>query len=172
MESLICLVAIILLMGVAFISAGVRVVPEYQRLVVFRLGRALRRAMGPGIVFLIPTIDRAVKVDLHELKHEVPVQTANTKDSKSVTFMFSWSSKVLDPIESVVAIGNYPLAGTGVAAAQFRELLREVNSADLFSEREHIRSKVHARLDEITKRWGVRVTALEIIQMNVDDHKS
>ena len=143
--------------------------PEYQRLVVFRLGRALERSKGPGLVFLIPSIDRAIKVDLREQKREAPHDTATTKDYKSVSFAFLWHYTVLDPLKSVLTVANLEATVAGVAATRFRELVREINSNDLTSERERIRYMVNSHLEEATGQWGIKVTKFEIINITLDD---
>jgi len=169
MEYSLCLVAAILLLGLIGIASGIRVVPEYQRLVVFRLGRVLEGSKGPGLAFLIPIIDRAVKVDLREQKREASNQTATTKDYKPVSFAFRWYYKVLDPVQSVLVVGNHEAATAGVASTKFRELVREINSNDLAAERERIRHIVNSRLEEITGQWGIKVTKFEIIDIALDD---
>src|SRR5690554_5262529 len=109
-----CFVGAIVIAALLFILNAIRIVPEYQRLVVFRLGRSIG-AKGPGIVFLIPVIDRAVKVDLREQVREIPHQTAITKDNASISVDFIWYYKVLDPTESVLQVGNFEVAAQGMA---------------------------------------------------------
>src|SRR5258706_1021622 len=169
MESLMCFAAVIVLVGLVMISTSIRVVPEYQRLVVLRLGRALEKSKGPGLVFLIPGIDRAIKVDLREQKCEAPHDTATTKDYKLVSFAFRWDYKVVDPIKSVLTVANLEAAVAGVAATRFRELVREINSSDLTSERERIRYMVNSHLEEAIGQWGIKVTKFEIINNTLDD---
>jgi regulator of protease activity HflC (stomatin/prohibitin superfamily) len=98
-----CFVGAVLVIGFIFLANAIRIVPEYQRLVVFRLGRSVG-AKGPGIVLLIPVIDRAVKVDLREQVREVPHQTSITKDNAPISIDFLWYYKVLDPAESVLQV--------------------------------------------------------------------
>ncbi len=101
-----CLVGAIILIAIVFLSSAIRIVPEYVRLVVFRLGRCVG-AKGPGIVLLIPVVDRAVKVDLREQVREIPHQTSITKDNAPISIDFLWYFKVLDPTESVLQVGNF-----------------------------------------------------------------
>src|SRR5918994_6523911 len=91
-----CVVGVIAVLAFIFLANAIRIVPEYQRLVVFRLGRSVG-AKGPGIVLLVPVIDRAVKVDLREQVREIPHQTAITKDNAGISVDFIWYYKVLDP---------------------------------------------------------------------------
>jgi regulator of protease activity HflC (stomatin/prohibitin superfamily) len=98
--SLVCIVGAVLLVGFIFLANAIRIVPEYQRLVVFRLGRCVG-AKGPGIVLLIPVIDRAVKADLREQVREVPQQTSITKDNAPISIDFLWYYKVLRPMPNL-----------------------------------------------------------------------
>ncbi|GAB4450960.1 MAG: SPFH/Band 7/PHB domain protein [Chloroflexota bacterium] len=158
---LLCLVGGLLLVGFVFLANAIRIVPEYQRLVVFRLGRSIG-AKGPGIVLLIPVIDRAVKVDLREQVREIPHQTAITKDNASISVDFIWYYKVLDPTESVLQVGNFEVAAQGMATTTLRAVIGGIPLDDVLSEREHINTMLRTRLDEVTERWGVKVTNVEI----------
>lgn len=171
MESLLGNIVPIVFLVIVAVFSGIRIVPEYQRFVVFRLGKPLRKASGPGLVFLFPILDRAAKVDLREQKREVSHETATTKDFKAVSFAFRWYYKVLDPVKSVVAVGNHEAAIVGVVKDGFRGIIHEINSVDLLSEGERIQFEVNTGLDEITKPWGVKVTKLEIVQLALDDNK-
>jgi regulator of protease activity HflC (stomatin/prohibitin superfamily) len=157
----ICFVGAILVIGFVFIANAIRIVPEYQRLVVFRLGRSIG-AKGPGIVFLIPIIDRAVKVDLREQVREIPHQTAITKDNAGISVDFIWYYKVLDPTESVLQVGNFEIAAQGMATTTLRAVIGGISLDDVLSEREKINTMLRTRLDEVTERWGVKVTNVEI----------
>ncbi|MBL8061553.1 MAG: SPFH/Band 7/PHB domain protein [Anaerolineales bacterium] len=159
--SLICIIGAVLLVGFIVLANSIRIVPEYQRLVVFRLGRCVG-ARGPGIVLLIPVIDRAVKVDLREQVREVPHQTSITKDNAPISIDFLWYYKVLDPSESVLQVGNFESAAAGIAATTLRAVIGGIPLDDVLSEREHINNMLRTRLDEVTERWGVKVTNVEI----------
>jgi regulator of protease activity HflC (stomatin/prohibitin superfamily) len=157
---ILCLIGGLFLLGFV-VLANIRIVPEYQRLVVFRLGRSIG-AKGPGIVLLIPVIDRAVKVDLREQVREIPHQTAITKDNASISVDFIWYYKVLDPTESVLQVGNFEVAAQGMATTTLRAVIGGIPLDDVLSEREHINTMLRTRLDEVTERWGVKVTNVEI----------
>jgi regulator of protease activity HflC (stomatin/prohibitin superfamily) len=159
--SALCFVGGVLVVIVIFVLNAIRIVPEYQRLVVFRLGRSIG-SKGPGIVFLIPVIDRAVKVDLREQVREVPHQTSITKDNAPISIDFLWYFKVLDPAESVLQVGNFEQAAAGIAATTLRAVIGGIPLDDVLSEREHINNMLRTRLDEVTERWGVKVTNVEI----------
>ena len=156
-----CFVGGILVVGFVFIAQAIRIVPEYQRLVVFRLGRSIG-AKGPGIIFLIPIVDRAVRVDLREQVREIPHQTSITKDNAAISIDFIWYYKVLDPTESVLAVGNFEVAAQGMATTTLRAVIGGIPLDDALSEREHINTMLRTRLDEVTERWGVKVTNVEI----------
>ena len=156
-----CLVGGVFLIGFVFIAQSIRVVPEYMRLIVFRLGRCIG-PKGPGLIFLIPVVDRAVKVDLREQVREIPHQSAITKDNASISVDFLWYYKILDPTESVLAVGNFEAAAQGMATTTLRAVIGGIPLDDVLSEREHINSMLRTRLDEVTERWGVKVTNVEI----------
>ena len=158
---ILCLVGAVFLVVLFFLFQAIRVVPEYERLVVFRLGRCVG-ARGPGIVFLIPVIDRAIKVDLREIVREIPHQTSITKDNAPISIDFLWYFKVLDPTESVLRVGNFDAAAQGMATTTLRAVIGGMVLDDVLSEREHINNMLRTRLDEVTERWGVKVTNVEI----------
>jgi len=159
--TLLCLLGGVVLVAFVFVAQAIRIVPEYQRLVVFRLGRCIGQK-GPGLVFLIPVVDRAVRVDLREQVREIPHQTAITKDNASISVDFIWYYKVLDPTESVLQVGNFEAAAQGMATTTLRAVIGGIPLDDALSEREHINSMLRTRLDEVTERWGVKVTNVEI----------
>ena len=158
---LLCLVGFVGLVVVVFLSSAIRVVNEYQRLVVFRLGRSVG-AKGPGIVILIPIVDRAVKADLREQVREIPHQTSITKDNAPISIDFLWYYKVLDPTESVLQVGSFEAAAQGMATTTLRAVIGGIPLDEVLSEREHINNMLRNRLDEVTERWGVKVTNVEI----------
>src|SRR6478672_7856706 len=110
------MVQLLVVCGFVFLVgiAALRVVPEYQRLVVFRLGRVMG-AKGPGLVLLLPFVDRAVTVDQREQVREIPHQTSITKDNAPISIDFLWYYKVFDPTATVVGVGNFELAAQGIA---------------------------------------------------------
>jgi regulator of protease activity HflC (stomatin/prohibitin superfamily) len=159
---LLCVVGAIVLLAIMLVANAIRIVPEYQRLVVFRLGRVIPKPRGPGLVFLIPFIDRAVRQDLREQVREVPHQTAITKDNAPISIDFLWYYKVIDPAESVLNVQNFELAAAGIATTTLRAVIGGIPLDEVLSEREHINTMLRTRLDEVTERWGVKVTNVEI----------
>ncbi len=160
-----CIVAIIIVMIMIFIGSAIRVVPEYKRLVVFRLGRCVG-PRGPGIVFLLPIIDRAVSVDLREQVREIPHQNSITQDNAAVSVDFIWYYKIFDPTQSVLQVANFESAAQGMATTTLRAVIGGIPLDDVLSKRETINNLLRTRLDEVTERWGVKVSNVEIREIN------
>jgi len=158
---ILCLVGGVIVLAIILLASAIRVVPEYVRLVVFRLGRCIG-AKGPGIVFLIPIVDRGVSVDLREQVREVPHQTSITKDNAPISIDFLWYYKVLVPVDSVLQVGSFEAAALGMATTTLRAVIGGILLDEVLSEREHINNMLRTRLDEVTERWGVKVTNVEI----------
>ncbi|HEW93599.1 MAG TPA: SPFH/Band 7/PHB domain protein [Thermoprotei archaeon] len=152
---------IILIIILAILSAAIKIVPEYTRIVVFRLGRAIG-IRGPGIVFLIPIIDRPVWVDLRERYLEITKQTCITKDNAPVDIDFLIYFKVFDPLQSVINVQNFEGAATGIATTTLRAVIGDILLDDVLAKREEINRILRSKLDEVTERWGVKVTTVEI----------
>jgi regulator of protease activity HflC (stomatin/prohibitin superfamily) len=159
--TILCIVGAIGLVLFVFLTNAIKIVPEYQRLVVFRLGRCVG-TRGPGLILLIPIIDRAVKADLREQVREIPHQISITKDNAPISIDFLWYYKVLDPAESVLQVGNFEVAAQGMATTTLRAVIGGIPLDDVLSQREHINTLLRTRLDEVTERWGVKVTNVEI----------
>lgn len=156
-----CLIGVGVIGTLIFLAYAIRIVPEYSRLVVFRLGRAIGEK-GPGLVILIPVIDRAVRVDLREAVREIPHQSAITKDNAAISVDFLWYYKVLDPTDSVIQVADFERAAEGMATTTLRAVIGGISLDAVLSEREHINNLLRTRLDEVTERWGVKVTNVEI----------
>jgi len=158
-EFLIMLLAFIIL--AAIIASGIRIVPEFQRVVVFRLGRVVA-VKGPGLIFLIPFIDRGVVVDLREQYIEVTRQTCITKDNAPVDIDFLIYFKVVDPKLSVLEVSDFRGAAIGIATTTLRAVVGDIDLDQVLARREYINEVLRTKLDEVTARWGVKVTAVEI----------
>ena len=143
------------------LAKAIRIVPEYQRLMVFRLGRSIG-TKGPGICFLIPIVDRGVRVDLREQFLEIPRQTAITEDNAPISIDFIIFTKVVDAVMSVVAVQNFEGAAQNIAATSLRSVVGDMALDEVLSKREAINEALRAKLDEVTERWGVKVTNVEI----------
>jgi regulator of protease activity HflC (stomatin/prohibitin superfamily) len=158
---ILCLIGFVVVAVIFFLASAIKVVPEYKRLVVFRLGRCIGDK-GPGLVLLIPVIDRPVSVDLREQVREIPHQTSITKDNAPISIDFLWYYKLVAPTESVLQVGNFELAAQGLATTTLRSVIGGIPLDGVLSEREHINTMLRTRLDEVTERWGVKVTNVEI----------
>ncbi|MCA1839863.1 MAG: SPFH domain-containing protein [Actinomycetota bacterium] len=161
MPSLIIGLIAVLFFLIVLLPRALRVVREYQRLVVFRLGRCVG-TKGPGIVLLIPILDRAVLVDLRELYLEIPHQTAITQDNASISIDFIIFYKVVDAVMSVLEVGNFAGAAQNIAATTLRSVVGDMTLDDVLAKREAMNEVLRTKLDEVTERWGVKVTNVEI----------
>lgn len=156
------IVALLILAVIAgLLTQAIRVVREYQRVVVFRLGKCLG-VKGPGPVLLLPFIDRAVLVDLRELFVEIPHQACITRDNVPISIDFLVYRQVVDPLSSVLAVTNFASASQGLAATTLRAVIGDIMLDDVLAKREQINGVLRQKLDEVTERWGVKVTAVEI----------
>jgi len=156
-----CLIGAVLILLVFFLATAIKIVPEYRRIVVFRLGRCIG-AKGPGLIILIPIVDRPVMVDLREQVREIPAQQSITQDNAPLSIDFLWYYKVFDPVQSVLQVQNFELAAQGIATTTLRSVIGGILLDGVLSEREKINTALRARLDEVTERWGVKVTNVEI----------
>jgi len=150
---------VVLVAGLAV--ASVRIVPEYQRLVVFRLGR-VTGARGPGLVLLIPAVDRGVRVDLRERFFDVPPQPCITQDNASIAIDFLVYMKIVDALSSVLNVVQFEGAARGIAMTTLRAVVGDMLLDAVLSKREQINDVLRGKLDEVTHRWGIKVTAVEI----------
>ncbi len=156
-----CVAFAIVLFALVILSMALKIVREYQRLVVFRLGKCVGQR-GPGLVLLWPFIETANWVDLREQFLEVPHQTTITRDNASISVDFLIFWKVIDPIASVVQVGNFAGASQGIATTTLRAVIGDIMLDDVLAQREHINTVLRTKLDEVTERWGNKVTAVEI----------
>jgi regulator of protease activity HflC (stomatin/prohibitin superfamily) len=148
---------------IVFLYLAVRIVNEYERLVVFRFGKTRPELVkGPGFVWLIPVVDRPVKVDLREQFIEVPSQTNITRDNAPINIDFLIYWRIVDPMRSVVNVANFAGALQGIATTTLRAVIGDILLDDVLSKREQINEVLRTKLDEQTERWGGKVTTVEI----------
>ncbi|MFH1416512.1 MAG: slipin family protein [Elusimicrobiota bacterium] len=152
--------AVILILIIILISA-VRIVPEYERGVIFRLGR-LVGAKGPGLFFIIPLVDKMVKISLRTVVLDVPVQEVITKDNVPVSVNAVCYFRVMDPARAVVEIENYVMATSQISQTTLRSVVGEAELDDVLSAREKINSKLQEIIDKATDPWGIKVSMVEI----------
>jgi regulator of protease activity HflC (stomatin/prohibitin superfamily) len=150
---------LILLLGLA--RFAIRIVREYERLIVFRLGRAIG-TRGPGLILLIPLIDTGVRVDLREIYFDVEPQTCITKDNAPLSIDFLVYMKVINALFSVLEVEDFRGASRGIAITTLRALVGDMFLDDVLSKRDQLNELLQEKLDEVTNRWGIKVTAVEI----------
>ncbi len=143
------------------LSQAIKVVREYQRVVLFRLGRAMG-TRGPGLVFIIPVFDRVTWVDLREKYLEIPHQTAITQDNAPISIDFIIFNKVVDAVMSVLQVQNFAGAAQNIAATILRSVVGDMMLDDVLSKRAEMNQVLQVKLDEVTERWGVKVTNVEV----------
>jgi regulator of protease activity HflC (stomatin/prohibitin superfamily) len=155
------LITIFLILIFFILATAIRIVPEYKRLILFRLGRSLG-ARGPGLVWMIPFVDSAIPVDLREVFFDVPPQTCITADNASVSIDFIVYDKVIDPERSVLEVQDFAGAARGLAITTLRAVVGAMDLDEVLSKRDEINRVLHEKLDDVTDRWGIRVMAVEI----------
>ncbi len=165
---MIVVIAVAVVVGillVAFATLSVKIVREYQRIVLFRLGRSLG-PRGPGLVLLNPITDRSNWVDLRERFLEIPHQSAITRDNATISIDFIIFYKVLDPVMSVLQVQNFAGAAQNIAATTLRSVVGDMTLDDVLSKREEMNMLLRTKLDDVTERWGVKVTNVEVREIN------
>jgi regulator of protease activity HflC (stomatin/prohibitin superfamily) len=162
-------VVVILIIGVIFIlPQAVRILREYERGVIFRLGK-LQGAKGPGLIFLIPVIDKMVKMDLRVVTIDVSKQEVMTKDNVPATVDAVVYFRVVAPNDAVVKVENYFRATSLIAQTTLRSVLGQASLDDLLSQRDVINAKLQEIIDRQTEPWGIKVTAVEIKDVALPD---
>jgi regulator of protease activity HflC (stomatin/prohibitin superfamily) len=144
------------------LTASIRIVQEYERGVIFRLGRVLEGAKGPGLFFIIPIVDRMVKVNLQIVTLDVPPQDVITKDNVTVRVNAVVYFQVFQPVKAIVEIQNYLFATSQIAQTTLRAILSKVDLDDILTERDRLNSDLQRIIDDLTDPWGVKVTLVEI----------
>jgi len=154
-------VGIIIIAGIILLFAGLKVIQEYERGVVFRLGR-LAGARTPGLTFIIPGIERLVKIDLRVITLDVPAQEAITRDNVTVRVNAVVYFRVVDPDAAVVRVFDYIRATSLIAQTTLRSVLGQAPLDDLLSQRDRINQQLQQIIDEQTGPWGIKVTVVEV----------
>jgi regulator of protease activity HflC (stomatin/prohibitin superfamily) len=162
MEVGIAVLAAVLILFVLLVAASVKVLREYERGVIFRLGRLLGEPKGPGLFFLIPVIDRMVRVDLRTVTLSVPPQEVITKDNVPVRVTAVAYFRVLAPREAIVQVENYLVATSQIAQTTLRSVLGQHLLDELLSERDKINEILQEIIDQQTAPWGVKVSVVEV----------
>jgi regulator of protease activity HflC (stomatin/prohibitin superfamily) len=158
--TIILLIAVVLML-LFLLRAAIQVVPEYERGVIFRLGR-VQGAKGPGLFWLIPIVDQMIRVDLRVVTLDVPTQEAITRDNVTIKVNAVCYFRVLDPVAAVVNVTNYLLATTQIAQTTLRSVMGQSELDELLSQRDQVNRQLQQIIDEQTEPWGVKVSIVEV----------
>jgi regulator of protease activity HflC (stomatin/prohibitin superfamily) len=153
---------LIVILVVFFLFSAIKILSEYERGVVFRLGRVLGRAKGPGVIILIPMIDRMVKVNLQLVTYDVPSQDIITRDNVTLKVNAVVYFRVIEPLKAVIEVRDYIAATQLLAQTTLRSVCGQVEMDDLLSEREKVNAQLADILDKHTDPWGIKVTLVEL----------
>ncbi len=151
----------IVIIVIFFLSSAIKVLREYERGVIFRLGRVIK-TKGPGLILLIPVVDKMVKVSLRTVTMDVPPQDVITRDNVSIKVSAVIYFRVMDPTHATIEVENYLFATSQLAQTTLRSVCGQVELDELLSEREKINSQLQTILDHHTDPWGIKVTTVEI----------
>jgi regulator of protease activity HflC (stomatin/prohibitin superfamily) len=168
MEALAGVIVVLLFFGLIALGTAVRVLREYERGVIFRLGRLIA-TKGPGLILLIPFIDRMVKVDLRTVTLNIPPQEVITRDNVPSSVNAVAYFRVIDPNRAIVEVENYLLATSQIAQTALRSVLGKAELDQLLSDRERLNEELQKIIDESTEPWGVKVTAVEIKDVEIPE---
>jgi regulator of protease activity HflC (stomatin/prohibitin superfamily) len=166
-DAALIVVAIFLFLIVLFLFSAIKVAREYERAVVFRLGRLLPSPKGPGLFFLIPVVDRMVKVDLRTITLNVPPQEVITKDNVPVRVNAVAYFRIVDPKAAIVQIENFMVATSQISQTTLRSVLGQHVLDELLSERDKINSILQGIIDEATAPWGIKVSIVEVKDVEI-----
>lgn len=162
-------IPVLVVLFIIFLATSVRIINEYERAVIFRLGRVLGRPKGPGMFILIPFIDKMVKVDLRVVTMDVPPQDVITKDNISVQVDAVVYFKVVDPIKAVINVENYLYAVSKISQTTLRSICGQAEFDELLSQREKINSKLQGIIDQETDQWGIKVITVELKRIDIPE---
>ena len=155
-------VIFVVVLAVLFLASAIRILNEYERGVIFRLGRVMSRAKGPGLIIIIPVVDKLVKISLRLVAMDVPPQDVITRDNVSVKVNAVLYFRVMDSIKAVIEVENYLYATSQLAQTTLRSVCGQAELDELLSDREKINAQLQEILDKHTDPWGVKVTNVEV----------
>ena len=167
MNAAIIIVVVLLLLIVLFLFSAIKVAREYERGIVFRLGRLLPNPKGPGLFLLIPVVDRMVKVDLRTITLTIPPQEVITKDNVPVRVNAVAYFRIVAPKDAIVQIENFMVATSQIAQTTLRSVLGQHVLDELLSEREKINGILQGIIDESTAPWGIKVSIVEVKDVEI-----
>jgi regulator of protease activity HflC (stomatin/prohibitin superfamily) len=166
-EAFAAFLLLIAFIGVIVLFQSIKIVQEFERGVIFRLGRVISGAKGPGLFFIIPIIDKMVKVNLQTVTVNVPSQEVITRDNVTVRVDAVAYFNVVEPIRAIINIQNYLFATSQVCQTTLRSVCGTAELDELLSERERLNAQIQTIVDELTEPWGVKVTLVEIKDVNL-----
>ena len=167
MTTAIVVLAIVVFLFVLYVIAAVKVLREYERGIVFRLGRLASKPRGPGLIFLIPIVDRMVRVDLRTITLNIPPQEVITKDNVPVRVNAVAYFRIVAPQDAIVQVENFMVATSQIAQTTLRSVLGQHQLDELLSEREKINAILQEIIDEATAPWGVKVSIVEVKDVEI-----
>src|ERR687886_184318 len=167
MAAALVIVAILVFLLVLFLISAIKVAREYERGIVFRLGRLLAEPKGPGLFILIPVIDRMVKVDLRTITLNIPPQEVITKDNVPVRVNAVAYFRIVEPKNAIVQVENFMVATSQIAQTTLRSVLGQHVLDELLSEREKINAILQEIIDEATSPWGIKVSIVEVKDVEI-----
>src|SRR5881409_3084287 len=167
MTAALAILVVVVFLLILFLISAVKVVREYERGVVFRLGRLLDPPKGPGLFLLIPVVDRMVKVDLRTITLTVPPQEVITKDNVPVRVNAVAYFRIVDPKAAIVQVENFMVATSQIAQTTLRSVLGQHVLDELLSEREKINTILQEIIDEATAPWGIKVSVVEVKDVEI-----
>ena len=167
MAAALILVAILLFLVILFLVSAIKVAREYERGIIFRLGRLLPQPKGPGLFLLIPIVDRMVKVDLRTITLNIPPQEVITKDNVPVRVNAVAYFRIVEPKNAIVQVENFMVATSQIAQTTLRNVLGQHQLDELLSERDKINTILQQIIDESTSPWGVKVSIVEVKDVEI-----
>jgi regulator of protease activity HflC (stomatin/prohibitin superfamily) len=160
-------VVVVAIVVVSVVLSAIKIVKEYERGVIFRIGRVQGGPKGPGLFILLPVVDRMVKIDLRTVTMEVPPQEIITRDNVPARVTAVIYFRVVDPNKSVLEVENHVLATSQIAQTTLRSILGQKNLDDLLTNREEINEELQAIIDEQTEPWGIKVSVVEVKDVEI-----
>lgn len=165
MYATVAIVVVVLL----FLFSAIKILNEYERAVVFRLGRVMSEPKGPGIVIIIPIIDKFVRISLRTIVHDVPPQDVITRDNVTVKVNAVVYFRVIEPLKSIIEVENYMYATGQLSQTTLRSVCGQAELDDLLSKREQISAHIQDLLDKQTDPWGIKVSAVELKHIDLPE---
>jgi regulator of protease activity HflC (stomatin/prohibitin superfamily) len=161
---------VVVALAVLYVISSIQILAEYERGVIFRLGKLLPQPKGPGLVLVFRPLDRIVRISLRTVVHDVPTQDLITRDNVSVKVNAVVFFRVIDPRRAVVEVENYVYATSQLAQTTLRSVLGQAELDDLLAERDRLNHKLQQILDNLTDPWGVKVSAVEVKHVDLPEN--